>query len=81
MARQATKGKKDEKVKLTTISINITFFNLIACFIRGFLARSGNVNFEVTVIAVATNISFDHSFVIEEYRWLIIGYWELIEHS
>lgn len=70
----ARKGKKYEKVKLTTILINFTFFNLIACFIRGFPARSGNVNFEVTVIAVPTNVSFDRSFVIEEHRWLIIGY-------
>lgn len=80
--QMARKGKKDEKVKLTTILISFTFFNLIACFIRGFLARSGNVNFEVTVIAVLclpTNVSFDCSFVIEEHRWLIIGYWELIK--
>lgn len=72
--QMARKGKKYEKVKLTTILINFTFFNLIACFIRGFPARSGNVNFEVTVIAVPTNVSFDRSFVIEEHRWLIIGY-------
>lgn len=70
----ARKGKKDEKVKLTTILINFTFFNLFACSIRGLLAQSGNVNFEVTVIAVPTNVSFDRSFVIEEHRWLIIRY-------